>query len=54
MRIRSLVQSAFRDLFSDIDMLVSPARFTPAPKITQPLDRPLSDRPRPERRVSLR
>ncbi len=48
MRIRSLIQSAFRDLLSDLDVLVSPARFTPAPKITQPLDQPLSDRPRPD------
>jgi len=47
MRIRSLIQSAFRDLLSDIDVLVSPSRLTPAPKITQPLDRPLSDRPTP-------
>jgi Asp-tRNA(Asn)/Glu-tRNA(Gln) amidotransferase A subunit family amidase len=47
MRIRSLVQSAFRDLLSDVDVLIAPARLTPAPKITQPLDRPLSDRPTP-------
>ena len=47
MRIRSLVQSAFRDLLSDVDVLIAPARLTPAPKITQPLDRPLSDRPMP-------
>ncbi len=47
MRIRSLIQEAFRDLFAISDVLVSPARMTPAPKITQPLDRPLSDRPAP-------
>jgi aspartyl-tRNA(Asn)/glutamyl-tRNA(Gln) amidotransferase subunit A len=47
MRIRSLIRSAFRDLFAITDVLVSPARMTPAPKITQPLDRPLSDRPVP-------
>ena len=47
MRIRSLVQSAFRDLLSDLDVLVAPTRFTAAPKITQPLDQPLSDRPTP-------
>jgi len=47
MRIRSLIQEAFRDLFAITDVLVSPARMTPAPKITQPLDRPLSDRPVP-------
>ena len=48
MRIRSLVQSAFRDLLSDIDVLLAPSRYTAAPKITQPLDRPLTDRPMPE------
>jgi len=47
MRIRSLIQTAFRDLLSDLDVLVAPARFTAAPKITQPLDQPFSDRPRP-------
>ena len=47
MRIRSLVQSAFRDLLADVDVLIAPSRLTPAPKITQPLDRPLSDRPTP-------
>jgi aspartyl-tRNA(Asn)/glutamyl-tRNA(Gln) amidotransferase subunit A len=47
MRIRSLIQSACRDLLSDIDVLVSPSRLTPAPKITQPLDQPLSNRATP-------
>ena len=45
MRIRSLVQSAFRDLFALTDVLLAPSRFGPAPKVTQPLDRPSSDRP---------
>jgi aspartyl-tRNA(Asn)/glutamyl-tRNA(Gln) amidotransferase subunit A len=48
MRIRSLIQSAFQDLFYNIDVLLAPSRLTPAPKITQPLDRPLSDRPAPK------
>ena len=48
MRIRSLIQDAFRDLFADVDVLLAPARLGPAPKITQPLDRPLSDRPLPK------
>jgi len=48
MRVRTLIQSAFRDLLSDIDVLISPSRMTPAPKINQPLDRPLSDRPAPQ------
>jgi aspartyl-tRNA(Asn)/glutamyl-tRNA(Gln) amidotransferase subunit A len=51
MRIRSLIQDSFRDLFADVDVLVTPARLGPAPKITQPLDRPLyPDRPRPTQR----
>lgn len=48
MRIRSLIQSAFRELFSTVDVLLAPSRLTPATKITQPLDRPLSDRPAPK------
>jgi aspartyl-tRNA(Asn)/glutamyl-tRNA(Gln) amidotransferase subunit A len=47
MRIRGRIQEAFRDLFAITDVLVAPARPTPAPKITQPLDRPLTDRPAP-------
>jgi len=50
MRIRSLIQQGFRDLLADIDVLIAPARLTPAPKITQPLDRPASDRPTPKER----
>ena len=45
MRIRSLIQSAFSDLFDNIDVLLAPSRFGPAPKITQPLDRPASSTP---------
>ena len=45
MRIRSLIQEAFRDLLSTVDVLIAPTRSSPAPKITQPLDRPASDRP---------
>ena len=50
MRIRSLIQRAFRDLLADIDVLIAPSRTAPAPKITQPLDRPASDRPQPKDR----
>ena len=39
MRIRALIQEAFHDLLSTVDVLVAPTRFDPAPKITQPLDR---------------
>src|SRR5262249_41789641 len=45
MRIRSLIRDAFREVFALVDVLVAPSRTTIAPKITQPLDRPLSDRP---------
>src|SRR5580698_2821461 len=47
MRIRALIQEAFRDLLSTTDVLIAPTRFDPAPKITQPLDRRVSDRPTP-------
>jgi aspartyl-tRNA(Asn)/glutamyl-tRNA(Gln) amidotransferase subunit A len=47
MRIRSLIQEAFRDLLSTVDVLIAPTRLDPAPKITQPLDRRSSDRPTP-------
>ncbi len=46
MRIRSLIQSAFRELLSDIDVLIAPSRLAPAQKITQALDA-LNDRPTP-------
>lgn len=38
MRIRSLVKQKFHELFADIDVLVAPARYTIAPKISEPLD----------------
>jgi aspartyl-tRNA(Asn)/glutamyl-tRNA(Gln) amidotransferase subunit A len=47
MRIRALIQEAFHDLLSTVDVLIAPTRFDPAPKITQPLDRRGSDRPTP-------
>jgi aspartyl-tRNA(Asn)/glutamyl-tRNA(Gln) amidotransferase subunit A len=50
MRIRTLIQAALREIFIDIDILLTPARLAPAPKITQPLDRPASDRPLPKDR----
>ncbi len=40
MRIRSLLKQKFRELFADIDILVAPARYSTAPKITEPLDGP--------------
>jgi aspartyl-tRNA(Asn)/glutamyl-tRNA(Gln) amidotransferase subunit A len=38
MRIRSLVKERFRELFADVDVLVAPARYGIAPKISEPLD----------------
>jgi aspartyl-tRNA(Asn)/glutamyl-tRNA(Gln) amidotransferase subunit A len=40
MRIRSLVKEKFRELFADVDVLVAPARYGVAPKVTDPLDGP--------------
>jgi aspartyl-tRNA(Asn)/glutamyl-tRNA(Gln) amidotransferase subunit A len=37
MRIRTLVQQAFRDLFADVDLLLAPARIAPAPSASQAL-----------------
>ena len=39
MRIRTLVQQKIRRLFADVDVLVSPSRFGPASKVTEPLDK---------------
>jgi aspartyl-tRNA(Asn)/glutamyl-tRNA(Gln) amidotransferase subunit A len=40
MRIRSLLKQKFRELFADVDVLVAPARYNGAPRITEPLDAP--------------
>jgi aspartyl-tRNA(Asn)/glutamyl-tRNA(Gln) amidotransferase subunit A len=39
MRIRSRVQEAFRELFVEVDMLLTPSRLASAPRIGDPLDR---------------
>ncbi len=39
MRVRALVQQAFKDLFFEVDFLLAPTRPTIASKITEPLDR---------------
>lgn len=44
MRIRSLVQQEFRKLFIPVNVLVSPSRFSPAPKVAEPLRRPGAER----------
>src|SRR5579884_880592 len=38
MRIRRMMQDALRDLLSEIDVLLAPARLGPAPKVNEPLD----------------
>src|SRR5579872_3385015 len=38
MRIRSLVQTGFRQLFDEFDVLLAPSRYGPAPKVSDPLD----------------
>ncbi len=40
MRIRSLLKQKFRELFSGVDVLLAPARYGVAPKITELLDGP--------------
>src|SRR5579883_96123 len=47
MRLRSLMQGAFRDLFTTTDVLLAPSRLGPANKLDQPLDRPSAVRPSP-------
>jgi aspartyl-tRNA(Asn)/glutamyl-tRNA(Gln) amidotransferase subunit A len=39
MRVRALVQQAFKDMFYNVDFLLAPTRPTIASKITDPLDR---------------
>ncbi|MGA2716045.1 MAG: amidase [Bryobacteraceae bacterium] len=40
MRIRSILKQQFRELFAGVDVLIAPARYDVAPKITEPLDGP--------------
>jgi aspartyl-tRNA(Asn)/glutamyl-tRNA(Gln) amidotransferase subunit A len=40
MRIRTLLKQKFRELFSRIDVIVAPARYNIATKVTDPLDAP--------------
>jgi aspartyl-tRNA(Asn)/glutamyl-tRNA(Gln) amidotransferase subunit A len=49
MRVRTLVQEAFRALFSEVDILVAPARLDVAPNASEPLDTPRTG-PRPSSR----
>ena len=38
MRIRSLLKQKFHEMFADVDVIVAPARYGIAPKISEPLD----------------
>jgi aspartyl-tRNA(Asn)/glutamyl-tRNA(Gln) amidotransferase subunit A len=51
MRIRSLVQHAFEQMFLDVDVLLTPTRFTVATKINESLDgNPMGSSPIPKSR----
>ena len=50
MRIRSLVQHAFRELFVDVDLLLAPSRPGPATKVDEPLGGAPATGPRPKSR----
>ncbi len=47
MRIRTLMQHEFHKLFSEVDILLAPARYSTAPSISQPLDYRPPDAPKP-------
>jgi len=40
MRIRTLIKAKFREMFSDVDLLVAPARYGQAPPVAEPFDGP--------------
>jgi aspartyl-tRNA(Asn)/glutamyl-tRNA(Gln) amidotransferase subunit A len=42
MRIRRLIQQELRRILGEVDVILAPARYGIAPKITQPLDQPTS------------
>jgi aspartyl-tRNA(Asn)/glutamyl-tRNA(Gln) amidotransferase subunit A len=48
MRIRSEIRQEFRKLFADIDILLAPARYGPAPKLGDTLDQDVTGRPEPK------
>jgi len=52
MRIRSIVQKELRKMFTGVDVLLSPSRFGPAPKISEPLDHHSSDQPPKDKGLS--
>jgi aspartyl-tRNA(Asn)/glutamyl-tRNA(Gln) amidotransferase subunit A len=50
MRIRTLVQEAFRKLLIDVDLLLTPTLFNPATKVTEPVDQSSVPFPPPKSR----
>ena len=48
MRLRTQIQGAFRDLFADVDLLLSPTHFSPPERADQPFDE--TEPKRPEQR----
>lgn len=47
MRIRTLIQHAFHQVFSEVDILLAPTRYAVAPEISRPLDYRPPDAPKP-------
>lgn len=50
MRLRTLVQDAFRQLFIDVDIMLTPTRNAPAPNVADRLDAASGSSPRPKSR----
>jgi aspartyl-tRNA(Asn)/glutamyl-tRNA(Gln) amidotransferase subunit A len=48
MRIRGEIKQAFRRLYADVDILLAPARYGPATKLSDPLDAGITGRPIPQ------
>jgi aspartyl-tRNA(Asn)/glutamyl-tRNA(Gln) amidotransferase subunit A len=48
MRIRGDIKQAFRRLYADVDVLLAPARYGPATKLSDPLDTGITGRPIPQ------
>jgi aspartyl-tRNA(Asn)/glutamyl-tRNA(Gln) amidotransferase subunit A len=53
MRVRRLVQAAFREFFYEMDMIVSPSRFHVANAVDDALDQPRGEAPPPTRKRGL-
>ncbi|MBZ5592262.1 MAG: amidase [Acidobacteriia bacterium] len=48
MRIRTIVQQKVRSMFGEVDILLSPSRFGPASKVSEPTDRGRTPEPTPK------